>query len=52
MDANNFAIMLKLEQEGKKKKNSTKQKENKAKKNKQNVNKDGTTVHHRLNKTV
>ena len=51
MDANNFAIMLKLEQEGKKK-NSTKQKENKAKKNKQNVNKDGTTVHHRLNKTV
>ena len=46
--------MLKLEQEGKKKKKKTQQneKENKAKKNMQNVNKDGTTVHHRLNKTV
>lgn len=36
----------------KKKKTQQNEKENKAKKNKQNVNKDGTPVHHRLNKTV
>ena len=44
--------MCKWTEGKKKKKTQQNEKENKAKKNKQNVNKDGTPVHHRLNKTV